>query len=188
MSVTQHTEHVEFPVTGMTCASCAARIERKLNKLDGVFATVNYATERAAIEYDPERAAPEDLVGAVNAAGYQAALPSPGPTHHDGGHEHQDLSEDETVALRRRLIISAALSLPVLIIAMLPPALQFDNWQWLSLTLASPVVVWGAWPFHKAAWENAKHGTATMDTLISLDSQTADRHLFRFGGSGELEV
>ena len=187
MSATQHKEHLEVPITGMTCASCAARIERKLNKLDGVSATVNYATERAAVDYDPELVQPGELLGMVEAAGYQAAVPSPERDHHGDGHEHHDLSEDETAALRRRLIISGALALPVLVIAMLPPALQFDNWQWLSLTLASPVVVWGAWPFHKAAWENAKHATATMDTLISVGVLAAwlwSLYALFFGGAG----
>jgi Cu+-exporting ATPase len=166
MSATQHTEHVELPITGMTCASCANRIERKLNKLAGVAASVNYATEKATVEYDPELAQPEELVRAVEAAGYQVRLPAAKPVH-GGEHEHHDLSEDETAALRRRLIISAVLSFPVLLLAMVP-ALQFANWQWLSLQLATPVVIWGAWPFHKAAWQNAKHGAATMDTLISI--------------------
>ncbi|MFA9272336.1 MAG: heavy metal translocating P-type ATPase [Baekduiaceae bacterium] len=147
----------------MTCASCANRIERKLNKLDGVTATVNYATEKATVDYDADAVAPEELVAAVQAAGYDTALPS-----QDGGAAaDQDEDRDETAPLRRRLIVSALLSVPVLFIAMIP-ALQFDNWQWLSLQLATPVVLWGAWPFHRAAWANAKHATATMDTLISV--------------------
>jgi Cu+-exporting ATPase len=188
MGATKHTEHVELPISGMTCASCAARVERKLNKLDGVTATVNYAMERASVEYDPDLAQAEDLLGAVKAAGYQALLPAAEPEH--GQHEHQDLSEDETATLRQRLIISAALSLPVLLMAMIP-ALQFDNWQWLSLTLASPVVVWGAWPFHKAAWENAKHGVATMDTLISVGVLAAwlwSLYALFFGGAGSPDM
>ncbi len=162
MSVTGQTEHVELPISGMTCASCAARIERKLNRLDGVSASVNYATETATVEYDPRLALADDLAGAVEAAGYHATLPTPEREPDDDAHE-----DDATAPLRQRLIISAALSLPVLLMAMVP-ALQFSNWQWLSLTLASPVVVWGAWPFHKAAVQNARHGTATMDTLISV--------------------
>jgi P-type Cu+ transporter len=154
-------EHLELPITGMTCASCANRIERKLNKLDGVTATVNYATEKAAVEYDAAAVRPEELVAAVEAAGYQAVLPSAEPA---GATEQET---DETAPLRQRLLISLALMLPVLAMAMIPP-LQFDYWQWLSLTLAAPVVVWGAWPFHRAAWANLKHGTATMDTLISV--------------------
>ena len=167
MSTADHSQHVELPIEGMTCASCATRIERKLNKLDGVAATVNYATEKATVDYDPVVAQSEDLLGAVQAAGYHAVLPAAEHEHDGGGHEHHDISEDETVALRRRLVISAALSFPVLLMAMVS-ALQFDNWQWLSLQLATPVVLWGAWPFHKAAWANLKHATATMDTLISV--------------------
>ena len=167
MSTTQHSEHVELPIAGMTCASCVNRIERKINRLDGVSAVVNYATKRATVDYDPDVARPEDLLGAVEAAGYRAVLPAAGPTHGGEGHEHPDPSEGEAAALRRRLVVSAVLSLPVLLLAMVP-ALQFDNWQWLSLQLATPVVIWGAWPFHQAAWANLKHATATMDTLISV--------------------
>ena len=150
---------IELPITGMTCASCANRIERKLNKLEGVDASVNYATEKATVSYDPEAVQPEALVGAVEAAGYQAVLPSDQPA--------RDEEVDETAPLRFRLIVSALLSLPVLLVSMIP-ALQFDNWQWLALNLATPVVIWGAFPFHRAAWANLRHGTATMDTLISL--------------------
>jgi P-type Cu+ transporter len=164
---TTRTEHVELPITGMTCASCAARIERKLNKLDGVSASVNYATERATVDYDPGTATPEQLLAAVEATGYQAVLPAAEPAQDGGGHERAGLAEDETAALRRRLLVSATLSLPVLVLAMVP-ALQLDNWQWLSVQLATPVVLWGAWPFHRAAWANLKHATATMDTLISV--------------------
>jgi P-type Cu+ transporter len=117
---------LELPITGMTCASCANRIERKLNKLDGVSATVNYATETATVDYDPEVAQPDELLGAVQAAGYQVLLPTAEPAHNDRGHEDHDLADDETVALRRRLVISAVLSFPVLLMAMVP-ALQFDN-------------------------------------------------------------
>ena len=153
------TEHLDLPISGMTCASCAQRVERKLNKLGGVRATVNFATEKATVDYDAAQTTPDDLVDAVAAAGYRAELAASGEPerHHD----------DDLDALRRRLIVSVVLSVPVLLLAMIP-ALQFDNWQWLSLQLATPVVVWGAWPFHKAAWENARHGAATMDTLISV--------------------
>jgi P-type Cu+ transporter len=154
------TEHVELPITGMTCASCAHRIERKLNKLEGVTATVNYATETATVDFDAQTVAPERLVEAVEAAGYEAVLPSVEP---DGG----ESEVDEAALLRRRLVVSTALALPVLLLSMIP-ALQFDNWQWLALQLATPVVVWGAWPFHRAAWANLRHATATMDTLISV--------------------
>jgi Cu+-exporting ATPase len=152
---------VELPITGMTCASCANRVERKLNKLDGVSASVNYATEKASVEFDPGAVAPERLVEAVEAAGYQAVLPRDEPP------AASTEEADETAPLRRRLVISALLGVPVLLLSMIP-ALQFDLWQWLALQLATPVILWGAWPFHRAAWANLKHATATMDTLISL--------------------
>ena len=183
MSAT-HSEHITLPISGMTCASCASRIERKLNKLGGVSATVNYATERATVDYDTDVAAPDDLIDAVRAAGYQAVLPAVGPAH-DDGRDH-DLPGQETAALRRRLLICAVLSLPVLLLAMVP-GLQFDNWQWLSLLLASPVVIWGASPFHKAAWQNARHATATMDTLISVGVSAAflwSLYALFLGGAG----
>jgi Cu+-exporting ATPase len=150
---------LELPITGMTCASCANRIERKLNKLDGVTATVNYATEKAAIDFDRRLVGPDDLVATVESAGYSASLPTAAPPTEE--------EPDETAALRRRLIVSALLALPVLVLSVVP-ALQFDNWQWLALQLATPVLVWGAWPLHRAAWQNLKHATATMDTLISM--------------------
>ncbi|MFN8202650.1 MAG: heavy metal translocating P-type ATPase [Solirubrobacteraceae bacterium] len=176
-------EHLELPITGMTCASCANRIERRLNKLEGVTASVNYATERATVDFDPGAVAPQELVEAVEAAGYQAVLPSREPAA-------APEEADETAALRRRLLISAALTLPVLLLSMIPP-LQFDNWQWLSLTLASPVVVWGAWPFHRAAWANLKHATATMDTLISVGVSAAwlwSLYALFLGGAGDPEM
>ncbi|MGI8593663.1 MAG: heavy metal translocating P-type ATPase [Solirubrobacteraceae bacterium] len=154
-------ERLELGIEGMTCASCATRVERNLNRIEGVEATVNFATERATVSFDPDDVEPERLVEAVEAAGYEATLP-------DAKDEApaQESEADETAPLRRRLLLSAALSLPVLALAMIGP-LQFDNWQWLSLQLATPVVLWGAWPFHRAAWANLKHGSATMDTLIS---------------------
>ena len=163
------TEQLSIPVAGMTCASCAARVEQRLNGLDGVEAAVNYATERATVDYDPALAAPEDLLAAVEAAGYQAALPS---DERDDRSAAATEAADELAPLRRRLLISAALSLPVLVLSMVP-ALQFDYWQWLALQLATPVVIWGGWPFHQAAWQNLRHGTATMDTLISLGTLAA---------------
>ncbi len=164
---TTATERVELPITGMTCASCANRIERKLNKLDGVTASVNYATEKARVEFDPRTVGPEQLVAAVEAAGYEAALPSTQAAGADAPAE-----QDETVPLRNRLIHAALLSNPALLMAIIP-ALQFDNFQWLSLNLVTPVVLWAAWPFHKAAWVNLKHGAATMDTLISVGTLAA---------------
>ena len=155
------TEHLDLPITGMTCASCASRIEKKLNRLDGVEANVNYATEKAIVDYDSGAVAPQQLVQAVESAGYGAVLPAA-----DEG-EKQDSEKDETAPLRTRLVVSALLAVPALLLSMLP-ALQFDNWQWLVLQLATPVVVWGAWPFHRAAWLNLRHAAATMDTLISV--------------------
>ena len=155
---------VELSIGGMTCASCAARVERKLNKLDNVTATVNFATEKARVEFGHE-VTPEQLVAAVEAAGYQARLPEPTPAA-------DEPAADPAAALRQRLLICLALSIPVIAMAM-TPVLQFTNWQWLSLTLAAPVVVWGAWPFHRAAWANLRHGAATMDTLISVGTLAA---------------
>jgi P-type Cu+ transporter len=163
-------EHVDLPITGMTCASCANRIERRLNRLDGVSATVNFATERAAVDFDPQAVAPEQLLEAVEQAGYQAVLPSAEDPRDGGGGDRPQ--PDETAPLRRRLVLSAALSLPVLLLSMVP-ALQFDHWQWLALQLATPVVLWGAWPFHRAAWQNLRHGAATMDTLVSVGTLAA---------------
>jgi P-type Cu+ transporter len=159
------TTRLELPIEGMTCASCAARIERKLNKLDGVIASVNYATEKAAVEYDPALVSPKALVDAVEQAGYSARLPQASDEPHVA-------EEDPTSDLRRRLIVSAVLALPVLLMGMIP-ALQFTNWQWLALQLATPVVLWAAWPFHLAAWRNLRHAAATMDTLISLGTLAA---------------
>src|SRR6187402_1388373 len=157
---------VELPIEGMTCSSCAGRVEKSLNGLDGVEATVNFATERATVSFDPAQVAPEELVEAVADLGYAASLPAA------DGEADEEPEADPTEDLRRRLIFSAALSLPVLLLAMIEP-LQFDNWQWLSLQLATPVVLWAGWPFHKAAWQNLKHGAATMDTLISLGTLAA---------------
>ncbi len=158
---------VELSIDGMTCSSCAARIEKKLNKLDGVSATVNFATEKAKVEF-PDDLDPATLIETVKATGYTATLPAP----EQGDVEISDRHGDEIDSLRQRLLICLALTIPVVVLAMVP-ALQFNNWQWLSLTLASPVVVWGAWPFHKAAFQNARHGAATMDTLISVGVSAA---------------
>jgi Cu+-exporting ATPase len=166
---------VELVIGGMTCASCAARIEKKLNKLDGVSATVNFATEEAKVTYAGV-VSPQDLIATVEATGYSAALHVPkvsGATSAARpGDPVQDVRDDEVARLRLRLVISAVLSLPVLLMSMIP-MLQFDNWQWLALTLASPVVVWGALPFHRAAFTNARHHAATMDTLISVGVSAA---------------
>ncbi|WP_328407962.1 heavy metal translocating P-type ATPase [Nocardia sp. NBC_00403] len=159
---------VELVIGGMTCASCANRIEKKLNKLDGVTATVNYATEKARVDVSGD-VSPAELIATVEQAGYTAALPAPKtevPT------ETAAAEPDPTASLRTRLLVSLVLTVPVIAMAMVP-ALQFTNWQWLSLTLAAPVVAWGALPFHKAAWTNLRHGTATMDTLVSMGTIAA---------------
>ncbi|MEA2421009.1 MAG: P-type Cu+ transporter, partial [Thermoleophilaceae bacterium] len=161
------TATAELPITGMTCASCANRIERRLNTLDGVEATVNYATEKATVSYDPAVARPAHLVEAIEAAGYRTVDVAAG-----AGAAESSVQDDPAKSLRRRLLVTAPLSIAVLLVSMIRP-LQFDNWQWLSLQLITPVVIWGAWPFHRAAWANLKHGTATMDTLISLGTLSA---------------
>ncbi|MEO6822962.1 MAG: heavy metal translocating P-type ATPase [Candidatus Nanopelagicales bacterium] len=156
---------LDLTIGGMTCASCALRVEKTLNHLDGVTATVNFATEKAHVTYTGT-VAPADLLDAVAATGYTAALPArPGPS--GASVEAAPVGVDEAAALRTRLVVSTVLTVPVVLLAMIP-ALQFTYWQWASLALASPVVVWGALPFHRATWTNARHGAATMDTLISL--------------------
>ncbi|UNO39987.1 heavy metal translocating P-type ATPase [Streptomyces sp. MST-110588] len=203
MTTTIDGNRVELEIGGMTCASCAARIEKKLNRMEGVTATVNYATEKAKVEWEEEAGiGVEDLIATVEKTGYTAAVPTPPPppdpatgagasagTGTDaeagtgagtdasaGGRPESDVrtpgQPDALAALRQRLLVSLALSVPVVLMAMVP-ALQFTNWQWLSLTLAAPVVAYAAWPFHKAAWTNLRHGAATMDTLISLGTLAA---------------
>ncbi|WP_033222321.1 heavy metal translocating P-type ATPase [Streptomyces virginiae] len=166
---------VELSIGGMTCASCAARIEKKLNRMDGVEASVNYATEKAHVSYTGDvRVA--DLIATVVKTGYTAEEPPPPPTPEAAeevrGEAGAETPDPVLAALRQRLLVSVALALPVILLAMIP-ALQFDNWQWLSLTLAAPVVIWGGYPFHKAAWTNARHGAATMDTLVSVGTLAA---------------
>ncbi|MFE9481932.1 heavy metal translocating P-type ATPase [Streptomyces spororaveus] len=170
---------VELSIGGMTCASCAARIEKKLNRMDGVEASVNYATEKARVSYTGDVQV-ADLIATVVRTGYTAEEPPPpapepavSPPEGEGGDQvRTEVPDPVLAALRQRLLISAALALPVVLLAMIP-SLQFDNWQWLSLTLAAPVVVWGGFPFHKAAWTNARHGAATMDTLVSVGTLAA---------------
>ena len=152
---------VDLALEGMTCAACANRIERKLNKLDGVEASVNYATEQATVRFDPARVAVPDLLGAVEAAGYHAAPAS----------ERRE-SVDRAGAVRRRLVVAAALTVPLVALAMAAP-LQFAGWEWLALALATPVVFWAGFDFHRAAVLNARHGAATMDTLISIGTLAA---------------
>ncbi len=170
------TTDVELDITGMTCASCASRIERKLNKLPGVEATVNYATEKARVHGSD--VSPDDLIAAVEAAGYHASVPPP-PAE-------KVVTDDGIGALRRRLLISLLLAIPVAVLSMVP-AFQFDYWQWVALALTTPIAVWGAWPFHRAAAVNARHGAATMDTLISLGVVAAfgwSLYALFFGGAG----
>ena len=174
-------QRVDLAVGGMTCASCAARVEKKLNKLDGAVATVNYATEKARVLVPPSVTV-QELVTAVEQAGYTAQPLT--PTRSDGAAPGAQANATgvagaadaaraaEPDLLRRRTVISALLSVPVIVLAMVP-AWQFTSWQWLSLTLAAPVVVWGAWPFHRATWTNLRHGAATMDTLISIGTLAA---------------
>ncbi|MEU8968510.1 heavy metal translocating P-type ATPase [Streptomyces monashensis] len=160
---------VELLIGGMTCASCAARVEKKLNRMDGVSAAVNYATEKARISFG-EGVAIADLIATVEKTGYTAEEPA--PPQPEATAEQPPAHDAELGALRQRLLVSALLALPVVLLAMVP-ALQFDNWQWLSLTLAAPVVVWGGLPFHRAAWTNLRHGAATMDTLVSVGTLAA---------------
>ncbi|MFE9698795.1 heavy metal translocating P-type ATPase, partial [Streptomyces sp. NPDC006270] len=171
---------VELAIGGMTCASCAARIEKKLNRMDGVAATVNYATEKAKVTYLGADVSVEDLIATVEATGYTARPPSPpASTGSPGSHvtdaaagAAESADDDGLTTLRQRLVTAVLLAVPVIAMAMIP-ALQFDYWQWLSLTLTAPVITYAAWPFHRAAWTNAKHGAATMDTLISVGTSAA---------------
>ncbi|WP_299052492.1 heavy metal translocating P-type ATPase [uncultured Nocardioides sp.] len=175
------TQDVELELTGMTCSSCANRIERKLNKLDGVSATVNYATERARVSY-PADLGTERLVETVAAAGYAARVPEPVHPDADG------TDGPDADPLTTRLAVSAALSVPVVVLAMVPPW-QFAGWQWVSLVLALPVVLWGGWPFHRAAWTNLRHRATTMDTLISIGTLAAlgwSLYALLLGSAGEI--
>ncbi|MEV6754952.1 heavy metal translocating P-type ATPase [Streptomyces sp. NPDC051214] len=169
---TTEVAEVELAIGGMTCASCAARIEKKLNRMDGVEATVNYATEKAKVSYRGQDVAVQDLIATVEATGYTAQEPAPPRTEESAPDAEERAADDELRPLRERLITAVLLSLPVVAMAMIP-ALQFEYWQWLSLTLAAPVVTYAAWPFHKAAYTNARHGAATMDTLISVGTSAA---------------
>ncbi len=171
MTITDAEQRTTLTISGMTCASCANRIERKLNKLEGVTATVNYATEQASVTYEAG-VTTDTLLDTVTAAGYAATLPEPVSLSGASGSGEPATAEDPIAGLRQRLVVSALLGLPVLLLSMIPP-LQFNHWQWLALTLASPVLVWGGLPFHRAAWTNARHGAATMDTLISLGTISA---------------
>ena len=168
---------VDLVIGGMTCASCAARVEKKLNRLDGVTATVNYATEKAHV-VAPPAVSDQDLVDRVDETGYTASVASPVPS----------AAVDESGRLRRRLLVSLVLTVPVVAMAMVS-ALQVDYWQWISLGLATPVVLWGGWPFHRAAWTNLRHRATTMDTLISVGTLAAygwSLYAMVFGTAGEI--
>ena len=173
---------VELAITGMTCASCAMRIEKKLNKLDGVTATVNYSTEKARVSY-PAGMATQELLATVEKAGYAARLPEP-----PGADAPAPVEVDHVTALQQRLIIVTVLTIPVIAMSMVP-ALQFRAWQWLALAMAAPVVLWGAFPFHRAAWKNLRQGAGTMDTLISVGTLAAlawSLYALFLGTAGEL--
>ena len=189
---------LDFEISGMTCASCAARIERNLNRLDGIDASVNYATEKARVKV-PEGLAPEEIIAGVEKTGYSAALPpdsnqdGTGRDHagHSGGHDHGGIAGPETdreiEVLRQRLIGSILLAVPVIAMSMFE-ALQFEYWQWASLVLAAPVVVWAAWPFHRATLRNLRHGATTMDTLVTIGISAAffwSLYALFFGTAGE---
>ena len=189
---------LDFEISGMTCASCAARIERNLNRLDGIDASVNYATEKARVKV-PEGLAPEEIIAEVEKTGYSAALPpdsnqdGTGRDHagHSGGHDHGGIAGPETdrviEVLRQRLIRSILLAVPVIAMSMFE-ALQFEYWQWASLVLAAPVVVWAAWPFHRATLRNLRHGATTMDTLVTIGISAAffwSLYALFFGTAGE---
>ncbi len=161
------TTSVDLDISGMTCASCAARVETRLNQMTGVEATVNFATEKAHVVLSDSVSTPE-VLATVAETGYQAKVRQLDIT------ETQNVAGDDgaLVTLRRRLTVSALLTIPIIVLAMVP-SLQFANWEWVCLALATPVATWGAWPFHQAAWTNLRHGNTTMDTLISVGVGTA---------------
>ena len=182
----EYPDEYELDITGMTCASCANRVERKLNKLDNVSAAVNYATEKAKIRTVPGVTV-DELIKAVENAGYGAVDHSPNEETAETTAAPEDNSDPEVESLRQRLIGATLLTVPVILMAMVP-AFQFANWQWASLTLAAPVIVWAGWPFHKATWTNIKHGSVTMDTLITIGTSAAflwSLYALFFGTAGE---
>ena len=183
MSPSTTAEHVDLTLTGMTCAACAARIEKKLNRLGGVAASVNYATERASVEFDPAIVSTDDLRTAVESIGYGAMIPTSGEDGDDG-----DGADDRRRrALLRRLVVAAVLGVPVLVLSMVPAA-QFRAWQWVALILATPVATWAAAPFHRAAWKNARQAEASMDTLVSVGVLAAfgwSTYALFFTGAGD---
>ena len=157
--VTATVERTRLSLHGMSCAACATRIESRLNRLSGVQATVNYSDETATVAYDPRSVAVDDLIHAVEAAGYEAALPS-------------DRAASPARGIGTRLVVAVALSLPVVVLSMVGP-LQFAGWEWVALVLATPVVLGCGWPFHRAALRAARHRAATMDTLVSIGTFAA---------------
>jgi len=192
-------EEVSVPIEGMTCASCVNRVEKRLNRIDGVEATVNFATHKAHVD-DPELSGPDDFVDAIVDTGYLAVLPAEGGSSHgndahEGGgemdhdeHDHMSHSVASVSTLRNRFIVSAALTVPLLLMAMVS-SLQFDYWQWISLGLSTVVVFWGGYPFHRSALRSARHGVAQMDTLISLGTIAAwtwSLWALIFGTAGEI--
>lgn len=183
--------HLDLGVSGMTCTSCSSRVQRKLNKVDGVTANVNFATETAAIEYDPATANPESLVEVVRGAGYDAFIMGDDSSDAEGPEDDADPAAaaraQESRDLLRRTLISAALSTPVMLVSMLP-SLQFDNWQWAAAILATIVYIFGGAPFHKATWVNLRHGSFTMDTLITMGTTAAyfwSLYAMFFGTAGQ---
>jgi Cu+-exporting ATPase len=180
-------QRIDLDIGGMTCAACASRIEKKLNRIEGVRATVNYATERAAIDVLGS-VEPEQLIAVVNAAGYSASLPTPlRLAKTDEAAEPTASADGALVAFRQRLIVAVVLGAPVLVLSMVP-RLQFRNWQWLCLVCAAPVATWAAWPFHRTAWTSLRHGEATMDTLVSAGVSAAfgwSTYALFFTGAGD---
>ena len=178
--------HIDLGVTGMTCTSCSSRVERKLNKVDGVEATVNFATEEASVSYDPTTTSVEDLIKVVENAGYGAFSMSEDDEPESADDEGESARDAQTDDLLRRTLISGALSLPVMLVSMIP-ALQFTNWQWAAAILATIVYIFGGAPFHRATWTNLKHGSFTMDTLITMGTTAAyswSLYALFFGNAG----
>ncbi|MGH2960401.1 MAG: heavy metal translocating P-type ATPase [Solirubrobacterales bacterium] len=180
---------LDIPVDGMTCASCAGRVEKSLNDLDGVDASVNFALKQATVEYNAETTATAELTGAIEKVGYTPRIPSTDHEKH-AAHDHSAHINADADALRTRVIGSALLTIPVLAFSMIS-ALQFDYWQWISLAFTLVVVFWGGWPIHRATWVNLRHGALTMDTLVSVGTLTAlswSIYNLVFGGAGEIGV
>jgi Cu+-exporting ATPase len=195
MSEIREKQRIDFEVPDMNCASCVAKVEKKLNSIDGAEATVNFATKKAAVEFDPELCGPEQFADAVDSAGYTAVLPPAAGSdaslagQDDAADPHDHMSHLVAPAsnLLWRFVVSGILTVPLVLITMVP-ALQFDYWQWVALALATPIVFWGGLPFHRSAWKSAKHGGSTMDTLISLGTLSAyffSLYSMLFGMAGE---